>query len=52
MEQIKETIDELRQKIGALETERQQAEQAALEANAALRVRARDAKTRGKRFLL
>jgi PAS domain S-box-containing protein len=37
MEQIKETIDELRQKIGALETERQQAEQAALEANAALR---------------
>ena len=37
MEQTKETIDELRQKIGALETERQQAEQAALEANAALR---------------
>src|SRR6187401_266771 len=37
MEQTKETIDELRQKIGALETERKQAEQAALEANAALR---------------
>jgi PAS domain-containing protein len=36
MEQTKETIDELRQKIGALETERKQAEQTALEANASL----------------
>ena len=36
MEQTKETIDELRQKIGALETERKQAEQTALEVKRSL----------------
>jgi PAS domain S-box-containing protein len=36
MEQTKETIDELRQKIGALELKRNEAEQAALEVNVTL----------------
>src|SRR5262249_1726715 len=36
MEQTKETIDELRQKIGALELKRNEAEQAALEGNVTL----------------